>query len=554
MGIINFLLLYAMAYPMFMSIFWSIGALAHYFFYERSFNLTFNERPLVSVLVPCYNEAENVEEIIYRLSSLNYENYEIIAIDDGSTDLTGVKLKYIAQNNEKVRVIVSKQNRGKANALHLGFIAARGDYLVCVDADAYLDSDAINYLIPHFLSENNGQKIAAVTGNPQVRNRNSLLAKIQVAEFSSIVGSIKRAQRMGGLVMTVSGVVVCYSKRALLDVDLWDKDMITEDIAVTWKFHQQEWEIIYEPRAICWMLVPEKIGSLWSQRVRWAEGGVEVLFRHFTQSIKHIKFPSLLLIEQILGIIWAYIWILNIIIMLVFKQVPPHKWFQSYFLEIICLVQFSVAMCISYKHDSTLLRELKWIIWYPLIYWYFNAFCVAYAFIKTIFKPKDSFAKWDSPDRGISKTSTTTINENIAAEVDLEINIKDTYKSSFIYGLELFITALLWIIFAFETYKIVNFILFNNFYFNITPIHLLLNSDYAFYIIAYIVSFILAVSLLIYFYLASRIRRLDKLKPINIDVETSKYFKLSHQELQQLQQANTQVFDNKELEKRKNLR
>ena len=84
--------------------------------------------------------------------------------------------------------------------------------------------------------------------------------------------------------------------------------MITEDIAVSWKLHLFDYEIKYEPRALCWMLVPETIGGLWKQRVRWAQGGHEVLLRDFWPTIKTKKLSLyILMFEQIASNTWVYI-------------------------------------------------------------------------------------------------------------------------------------------------------------------------------------------------------------------------------------------------------
>lgn len=539
-------------YPIFMSLLWTIGALLHYYLNEREFKLTCNEKVLVSVLVPCFNEEDNVEEIIYRLSNLNYPNYEIIAIDDGSTDNTGRKLRQIAETNDQVRIVISKQNRGKANALHLGLLASKGEYLVCVDADAYLDKEAINYMIPYFLKENNGQKVGAVTGNPQVRNRNSLLGKIQTAEFTSIVGSIKRAQRVGKIAMTVSGVVVTFSRKALLDVGLWDKDMITEDIAVTWKLHKKNWEIVYEPRAICWMLVPEKFESLWKQRVRWSEGGVEVLFRHFKNTISNGRLTSILLIEQILGIIWAYTWVYLLFYTVFFIQDFQAFWFQSFFLEMICLFQFTVATLISSAHDKTLRKEMIWIIWYPLIYWYFNAFVISYAFIKTVLKKKQEFATWDSPDRGNKINERIDINENIAEEINLEENIVTTYKSRLIHLIEIIFTIILWAIFGYSFYNFISYIVFNVNYLNVNLISVLRDSIYGGYVYFYFNSLVICIFIIIFIYLISLIRKNENMaENFNETQEIQKFFKVTATELITMRNNKIQVINNIELERRK---
>ncbi len=544
----NFINAYIIVYPVFMSMLWSFGALVHYFKNEREFHLTNKEKPFVSILVPCYNEAENVEEIIYRLSNLNYEHYEIIAIDDGSTDATAQLLSLIAENNSQVRFVRSKQNRGKANALYLGLLAAKAEYLVCVDADAYLDANALNYMIPYFLTENNGQDIAAVTGNPQVRNRNSLLSKIQVAEFSSIVGSIKRTQQLGDLVMTVSGVIVTFRKQALLDVNLWDRDMITEDIAVTWKFHQKDWKIKYEPRAICWMLVPEQLSGLWHQRVRWAEGGVEVLFRHFQSAMKNGKFPVILLIEQICGIVWSYLWVINFIMYIGFGTNVQSNAFQSYFLEVTCLIQFSIAIFISARYDRTIIKEIIWVIWYPLVYWYFNALCIAYAFLKTVTKPKTSFAKWNSPDRGNPSDDDVDLDLSIEERVDLNTHIKKTYQSRFFFIFELILTCLLWFLFFSSSYHLINYFWFNHHILNIGFFTTAFSSSYAVYFIGYIIAMIFAVILLVIYYISSkliqhrsRVEHQDELAIIN-------NFNISINEARAIARQKIQTIDNNQID------
>ncbi len=544
----KFINAYIIAYPVFMSMLWSFGALFHYFKYEREFTLTNHENPFVSILVPCYNEAENIEEIIYRLNNLNYKNYEIIAIDDGSTDATAQLLTLIAEKNNRVRFVCSKQNRGKANALYLGLLASKSDYLVCVDADAYLDANALNYMIPYFLDENNGQDIAAVTGNPQVRNRNSLLAKIQVAEFSSIVGSIKRTQQLGDLVMTVSGVIVTFRKQALLDVDLWDRDMITEDIAVTWKFHQKDWKIKFEPRAICWMLVPEQLKGLWQQRVRWAEGGVEVLFRHFKDAFTNRKFPLILLIEQVCGIIWAYLWVFNFISYICFKTEIQNNLFQSYFLEITCLIQFSIAIFISSCHDRTIIKEIIWVIWYPLVYWYFNALCIAYAFLKTVLKPKTSFAKWNSPDRGKTNDIELDLDLEIEQRIDLNQHIKNTYQSKFFYTLELLITVILWLIFLKYTAMLFLFFWYNYQLFDLSFITVALNSSYAYYFIGYAVAILFVVILLAIYYISSKLIKQHKPSRTMDSLDIVSNFNISLSEVQKISNFKTQTIDNNHID------
>ena len=275
---INYLANYVFWYPFVMSLFWIAGSIIFVKKREKYIELEIGQInwPMISILIPCYNEENTIEETIAFMEKIAYTNKEIIAVNDGSKDKTGEILHKLAKKYDNLKVIDCKENRGKATALKLATFASKAEYLICVDSDAVLDPYAAHYLIYHFL--HNGERLGAVTGNPRIRNRDTLLAKLQIVEYASIIGVIKRSQRIWGKIMTVSGVVVAFRKKALVDVGLWDHDMITEDISISWKLQERFWDIRYEPRALCWMLVPETIGGIWKQRIRWAQGGQEVSY------------------------------------------------------------------------------------------------------------------------------------------------------------------------------------------------------------------------------------------------------------------------------------
>ncbi|HYK73189.1 MAG TPA: poly-beta-1,6-N-acetyl-D-glucosamine synthase [Pseudoneobacillus sp.] len=394
-------------YPLVMSTMWIIGGLIFYFRREKKEPLPLVETPMVSILVPCFNEQATIKETVARLSELDYPNYEIIAINDGSTDNTPIILSELVEQYEKLRVIDLRVNSGKANALQLGLLASKGEILIGVDADSYLDKDALRYFVPHFTTPKYGERVGAVTGNPRVRNRSSLLARVQLCEFASIIGLIKRSQRILGKVMTVSGVVVAFRKRALLDCGLWDRDLITEDIGVTWKLQKRFWDVRYEPRAVCWMLVPETLSGLWKQRVRWAQGGIEVILRH-RDLFFDWRYRRLLpiFIEQLASIVWSISWVCLItysIFHMIFIKEPylPVFWSGAY-LSVLCLIQFAIAMMIEKRYDQDFFKYYLWAVWYPTFYWYFNAFVILRALPKAIRKKKgNTLAVWDSPDRGV---------------------------------------------------------------------------------------------------------------------------------------------------------
>ena len=195
-------------YPLFMSYLWMLGAALFRWRYETGVASyqhppRLANAPPVSVLIPCYNEGDNAEETLSHALALQYPDFEVLAINDGSRDNTAEVLDRMAAANPRLRVVHLAQNQGKAMALQTGSLLARNEILIGIDGDALLDPHCAHWLVRHFMAD---LEVAAVTGNPRIRNRSTLLGRVQVGEFSSIVGMIKRAQKNFGSLFTVSGL------------------------------------------------------------------------------------------------------------------------------------------------------------------------------------------------------------------------------------------------------------------------------------------------------------------------------------------------------------
>ena len=397
-------------YPLAMTHVWLVGALLYYFKWERRqpSEISLSHYPPVSILLPCHNEGDNVNETVGWLLTQDYPDFEVIAINDGSTDNTGILLDQLAAQHQRLRVVHLATNQGKAMGLRMGALLSANEFLVCIDGDALLDVQACKWMMSHFQY---GQ-VGAVTGNPRIRNRSTLLGKIQVGEFSSIVGMIKRAQRIYGRIFSVSGVVAAFRKSALHEVNFWSTDMITEDVDITWKLQRAGWEVRFEPNAKCWILMPESLAGLWKQRLRWAQGGSEVFLRNldiFTRwDQRHMW---LVLLELGVSVLWVYTAVVLILIaavlLLMGQPLDLPRWSlllstrsTFFILMFICLAQFSIGLLLDSRYEKQLWKIYLWIVWYPFLYWIIITCATFVGFPKALFKKSGQRAVWVSPDRG----------------------------------------------------------------------------------------------------------------------------------------------------------
>ncbi len=404
-------------YPLFMAYLWMIGAVFYYVRYERApkgwprgtpeVPPVLAACPLVTIIVPCHNEGRDIEDTVEYLVASTYPNFDILLVNDGSGDETRQILDALAGRYEKIRVVHLTRNQGKAVALTTASLMTSAQYLCCIDADALLDPQALSWMMVHFQSP----RVGAVTGNPRVRNRSTLLGRLQLGEFSSIVGLIKRAQRTYGRIFTVSGVVACFRKAALHDVNYWSDDMLTEDIDISWKLQIRHWDVRFEPKAQCWILAPETLRGLWQQRLRWATGGVQVLQKNW--KIEHIwkarrMWP--VLFEYALSVAWAYtmlviatLWLVGMVV-----NLPAEYRIESFLsgwngvmVGTTCLIQVAVSLALDSRYDTGQVRIFFWMIWYPLAYWMLNMMTTIVSVPRALLRHSEKRALWTSPDRGI---------------------------------------------------------------------------------------------------------------------------------------------------------
>ena len=233
-----------------------------------------NSFPLISLIVPAFNEEKTIENSIQSLLELDYPNYEIIMVDDGSTDKTFAQAKKF--ENSKLR-LVHQKNQGKANALNNGIKNSKGEIIVTVDADTILNKDSLRKIAARFAQNNN---VGAVAGNVKVVPEKSLLNIIQGAEYTIGINLIRKAQSMLGCVMIVPGPIAALKRDAIEKAGFFSDDTFAEDFDITMKILKQGYKVEYEDKAISYTDAPKNIEDLMKQRRRWYRGLLQVLDKH----------------------------------------------------------------------------------------------------------------------------------------------------------------------------------------------------------------------------------------------------------------------------------
>lgn len=233
--------------------------------------------PMVSIVVPAFNEGKVIQPALRALIELDYPNFEVIVIDDGSTDDTYEKAMVVAYESLTVPIrVITKRNAGKAEALNTGMTLARGEFVLNMDGDTKLSRNTLRVCIPHF--EN--PAIGAVAGNVKVVNRENIWTNIQSLEYVEGLAMARKAQSFIRSVNIIPGPLGMFRKSVLQQVGGYDNDTFAEDCDLTLKLLMRGWHVAYEPNAIAWVETPSGLLDLLKQRYRWTRGILQATKKH----------------------------------------------------------------------------------------------------------------------------------------------------------------------------------------------------------------------------------------------------------------------------------
>ena len=229
----------------------------------------------ISVLIAAFNEAPVVSRTVRSVLDSRVEPLEVIVIDDGSSDGTADELELVFAGEPRVRVL-RQMNSGKAVALNRGITLARGDLLVCLDADTLFTPDTLGRLTAHFADA----RIGAVAGNVKVGNRINVWTRWQALEYITSQNLDRRAYALLDAITVVPGAVGAWRRSAVLDVGGFVSDTLAEDMDLTWRLRRAGWRIANDTTALGFTEAPDSLPTLYRQRFRWSFGTLQCLWKH----------------------------------------------------------------------------------------------------------------------------------------------------------------------------------------------------------------------------------------------------------------------------------
>jgi cellulose synthase/poly-beta-1,6-N-acetylglucosamine synthase-like glycosyltransferase len=290
--------------------------------------------PFVSIIVPAYNEEVSICLCVKMLLDLNYSNYELIIVNDGSKDntlsellnnfsfnpikenkngtiITTSNIKNIFSSSDNKLILIDKENGGKADAINAGINISKGKYLCTIDADSILDKEALHYAVSPMERDSSvfvcGGQIA-LSNELTIENNlissakmpKKLLILWQIIEYISTFMVARIGLSKINSLLIMSGAFSVYRKSDLQSVGGFltrinnhqyilqhlgkEKQTITEDMEIVlrlWKYYRtkkKKAKVVFQPGPVCWTEAPEKYSQLYKQRKRWHQGLSETIW------------------------------------------------------------------------------------------------------------------------------------------------------------------------------------------------------------------------------------------------------------------------------------
>jgi cellulose synthase/poly-beta-1,6-N-acetylglucosamine synthase-like glycosyltransferase/peptidoglycan/xylan/chitin deacetylase (PgdA/CDA1 family) len=229
--------------------------------------------PSLAVVVPAYNEAVVIERTVRSLAASDYPSFEVVVVDDGSSDGTAQIVDGLGL--ERVRV-VQQENEGKSAALNTGLRVSTGEIVVMVDADTIFEPETLRRLVRPLADPT----VGAVSGNTKVGNRRTLIGYWQHIEYVMGFNLDRRMYDVLECIPTIPGAVGAFRRDALEEVGGVSGATLAEDTDLTLAIGRTGRHVVYVEDARAWTEAPATLGGLWRQRYRWSFGTMQAVWKH----------------------------------------------------------------------------------------------------------------------------------------------------------------------------------------------------------------------------------------------------------------------------------
>ena len=380
-----------------------------------------NYKPSVTVMIPAHNEEGVISNTVQNILNMDYENFDIIVIDDRSTDNTASVIKDLEQKYKKVTALIRPKDAfpGKSAVLNDAFKIAKGEAILVFDADATVEPDFLSKLIPYLEPKD----VGAVQARKVIRNKNvNILTRCQNNEYTMDTHfQVGRDSIKGAVELRGNGELI--KRQAIEDIGGWNNYTLVDDLDMSTKLHIKGWDIRFCPDAVVYEEGIIYLRPLYRQRRRWLEGTIR-RYLEYAGDVLFSKDMSLRASLDMTAYITQFImpgWFVMEILIRGFKvlakQAPPHMLYSS--IVIGCAIGFGFFFGARYalrrydympRLDATFealeTSVYLFIIWFPL---------VLYICFKILFMKKDM--NWGKTAHGLVLEEEASIKAFIKKEL-----------------------------------------------------------------------------------------------------------------------------------------
>ena len=379
----------------------------------KKFPMVVNEdyKPFVSIMIPAHNEDQVIANTVENVLAIDYPNFEIIVIDDRSTDDTANVVNSLAEKYPNIKALIRDNDAfpGKSAVLNDALKLAQGEAILVFDADATVEPDFLKKLIPYLEPAD----VGAVQARKVIRNKDyNLLTRCQNNEYSMDTNlQVGRDAVKGAVELRGNGELI--KRAALDDIGGWNNYTITDDLDMSTRLHIKGWDIRFCSEACVYEEGIVFVMPLFRQRRRWLEGTIRRYLEYFGEAISSKKMSlraqldMTIYIAQFIMPLWFMMEVAFRLIKLFADKVDPYSLHNVLWSSLIvsAAVGLGFFMLIRYSlrryDDLPRLKALKeaflttvyfLIIWFPM---------EIYICGKILFRPKDM--NWGKTAHGLVK-------------------------------------------------------------------------------------------------------------------------------------------------------